>query len=204
MYARVNTIFGDRARVETGVAQLEDSDRRGVEGMDGNRGLTTMTDRDGGVIVAVSYWDEPTHASEATLTRAREAAAAAAGGDLVVETYEVVLRRLLTEPPPDAVVRMVRMRIPSDRDGACATFVRDEVLTDPRAATGLCRAELLLDARSQSGVLLTVWASETDAAHVDTLVERLRDEAARRAGITSPRVERYVLVRSSEPASSPA
>jgi heme-degrading monooxygenase HmoA len=200
MHARVNMIFGEKAKVEVGVAQLEDTDRRGVEAMDGNLGLTTMTDRDAGVILAVSYWDEPTHSSEATLTRAREDAAAAAGGDLVVESYEVVAQHVLSNPPPGAVVRMGRVRIDSATFLDGSAFVRNEVLPELRAGAGLCTAELMLDEESSTGLLFTVWASETEATQVDTVLDRLQDEATERVGITVARVETYALVRSSKPA----
>lgn len=199
MYARVNTIFGEKSKVETGIAQLEDSDRRGVEAMDGNLGLTTMTDRDAGVILAVSYWDEPSHSSAATLTRAREDAATAAGGDLVVERYEVVTRHLLSNPPPGAVVRVGRMHFDAAALVDGSAFVRDEILPQLRSSTGLCSSELLLDEDSSTGLLFTAWASETEATQVDLVLERLQDEGMEQAGLTFPRVETYALVRSSAP-----
>lgn len=199
MHARVNTIFGEKSKVETGIAQLEDSDRRGVEAMNGNLGLTTMTDRDAGVILAVSYWDEPSHSSAATLTRAREDAATAAGGDLVVERYEVVSRQLLSNPPPGAVVRVGRLHLDAATLLDGSAFVRDEILPQLRSSTGLCSAELLLDEDSGTGLLLTAWVSETEATQVDMVLERLQDEVMEQAGLTFPRVETYALVRSSAP-----
>ena len=80
MYARVNIIFGTEAKVGAGVAHIEKSDRDVVEAAAGNRGLTTLVDRKTGVIVAMSYWDDLRHSSEAALTKAREGAAKPAGG----------------------------------------------------------------------------------------------------------------------------
>ena len=111
MYARVNTIFGRPERVEDGIVELEESDRGAVEATDGNQGLTTVVNRGAGVIVAVSYWDEPMDSSAATLTRARADAVAATGGDLVVEHFEVASQEMLSSPEADAVVRMVRVRM---------------------------------------------------------------------------------------------
>src|SRR6185369_15910480 len=79
MYARVNIIFGSEDRVGPGVAHIEKSDRDVVEAAAGNRGLTTLVNRKTGVIVAMSYWDDLRHSSEAALTKAREGAAEAAG-----------------------------------------------------------------------------------------------------------------------------
>ena len=95
MYARVNIIFGTTAKVGAGVAHIEKSDRDVVEAVAGNRGLTTLVDRKTGVIVAMSYWDDLRHSSEAALTKAREGAAKAAEGALVTESFEVAVAERL-------------------------------------------------------------------------------------------------------------
>jgi hypothetical protein len=89
MHARVNTIFGQPHKVAAGVARVEGTDRAAVEASRGNRGLTTLMDSAGGVIVAVSYWDDLIHSSAPSLTEVRERVAAAAGGDLVAESYTI-------------------------------------------------------------------------------------------------------------------
>jgi hypothetical protein len=109
VHARVNIIFGERDKVEAGIAHLEESDRAVVEATAGNRGLTTLVDREAGMIVAVSYWDDLPHSSKAALTRAREGAAAAAGGDVIAETYEVAAEDRLAQPAPGAAVRLWRV-----------------------------------------------------------------------------------------------
>jgi hypothetical protein len=197
MYARVNTIFGKRHRTEDGVAYIEESDRAAVEATGGNRGLTTFVDRDAGVIVAVSYWDEPGSSSDAGLTRAREGAAAAAEGDLVVETYEVVSRETAATPEPGAAVRMWRVQIePANVDDGIA-FIQDDLLPDLRAGSGFCSAELLIDRHSGNGLFLTAWTSEHDAAGADALLESLPDETVERVATTFPRTEFYEFVRAS-------
>ena len=100
MYARVNTIFGPKDRVEAGITQIEGPDRAAVEAASGNRGLTTMVDREAAVIIAISYWDEPERSSEAELTRARQNAVAAAGGDLVAENHVLTLEERASIPAP--------------------------------------------------------------------------------------------------------
>ena len=199
MYARVNIIFGQQDKVEDGVAHLEESDRAAVEATDGNLGLTTLVDREAGVIVAVSYWDEPTHSSEAALTRAREGAAAAAGGDLVVETYEVASQERLSVPPPGAAVRIGRVQIDPAKASAALVFIRERLLPKLQIS-GLCSTELLTDRDAGTGLLLTTWTSEDAAVRGDAVLEQLRDEAVERAGTKFPRVETYALVRTSVPA----
>jgi hypothetical protein len=197
VHGRVNIIFGERDKVDDGVAHLEESDRAVVEATVGNEGLTTMVDREAGVIVAVSYWDELPHSSEAALTRARQGAAAAAGGDVIAETYEVVAHERLSAPDQGAAVRMWQVQIEPARVADGTAFVRDELLPQLRASTGFCHADLLLDQGLGSGALLTAWSGEDAAADADAELERARDRAAEQAGTKFPRTEKYSLVRMS-------
>jgi hypothetical protein len=198
--ARVNIIFGRRDKVDDGLAHLEDADRGAVEATAGNLGLTTFADREAGVIVAVSYWDEPTHSSEAVLTRAREDAAAAAGGDLVVESYEVAARERRSVPLSGATVRVERVQIDSSNISDGVAFIRDEVLPQLRTGAGFCSAELLIDRGAGAGQLLTAWTTAADASRAETVLQQLRDEAVERVGTKFPRTETYTLVRTSAPA----
>ena len=114
MYTRVNTIFGPKDRVEAGITQIEGPDRAAVEATSGNRGLTTMVNREAAVIIAISYWDEPDRSSEAELTRARQNAVAAAAGDLVAENYVLALdeRASIPHRGPRCAWRRYRSRRP--------------------------------------------------------------------------------------------
>jgi hypothetical protein len=156
-----------------------------------------LVDREAGVIVAMSYWDEATDSSQAALTRAREGAAAAAGGDLVTESYEVASQETLSVPLPGSAVRMGRVQLESTRVAEALGFICDEVLPQLRAEAGFCSAELLVDQRSGRGVFLTAWTAEEDAARADTVIDRFRDEAVGRVGVRFPRTERYALVHTS-------
>lgn len=204
MYARVNMIFGRPDRVEDGLARLEESDRGAVEAAAGNRGLTTAVDRRAGVIVAVSYWDEPDHSSAAALTRARADAVAAAGGDLVVESFEVASQEWVSVPAAGAVVRMVRVRIEPEGVTEALGFLREEMQPRLRTEAGFSGAELMIDRPSGAGMLLTTWTDEVAATQGDTLVERVRDDAARRGGTTFPRTETYALVRAGAATARPS
>jgi hypothetical protein len=197
MYTRVNFIFGTRDRVGAGVDHIENSDRGAVEATAGNRGLTTLVDREDGVIVAMSYWDDPDHSSEAVLTEARAGAAAAAGGELVAESFEVALADRRTVPNPGAIVRMTRLQLEPQRVVDGLAFVHDEVLPRLSVDSGLCSAEVLIDRQSGKGVFMTTWTDDDGAERAGTLLDELRDEAATRVGASFPRTEAYVLVRAS-------
>lgn len=194
MYARVNTIYGKQDRVDEGVSHLEELDRAAVSATAGNLGLTTLMDRESGVIVAVSYWDEPAHSWDATLTRARASAAEAAGGVLVVESYELTSREAPSVPPPGAVVRAGRIQVGPARLADAQALIDEVVLPRLRSGAGFCGAEFLVDRVAGAGLLLTAWVSEDDAAWGDAVLDQLQDEALARVGSKLPRTETYVLV----------
>jgi hypothetical protein len=195
MYARVNIIFGEKDKTDAGIAHIEGADRDVVEATPGNRGLTTLVDRQAGVIVAISYWDEPLHSSEAALTQAREGAAVAAGGDLVVERYEVAIGERHSVPAPGAVVRMARVQGQPARIAGGIDFIRTEVLPPLGIVAGFCSAELLIDRSSGSGVFVTAWDDEEGGTRLESVLDELRDEAVERVGAKFPRTETYAVVR---------
>jgi hypothetical protein len=197
MYARVNTIFGTKGKVDAGVALLEESDRGAVESAPGSRGLTTLVDRKAGVIVAVSYWDDPHRSSDAVLTQAREDAATAASGELVAESFEVAVTERQAVPAPGAAVRMTRVQLDPARVDAGLAFVHDELLQRLSAGSGLCSAELLIDREIGNGLFVTTWTDQDAADRADALLDELHLDAETRVGARFPGSESYVLVRGS-------
>jgi hypothetical protein len=197
MYARVNIVFGDRDKIDAGIERLERSDRPVVESTRGNRGLATMVDRDGGVIVATSYWDEPLYSSEAALTEAREAVAAAAGGDLVVERFELADHQQSSVPMPGAVVMMARVQLDPAVTAAGPAAIRDELLPSIAAVDGFCSVEILIDRDSGAGIVVTTWENAATAERADRVLEPLRENAEQRFGAKLSRVETYSLLRTS-------
>jgi hypothetical protein len=198
LYARVNIIFGEKDKTDDGIAHIEGIDRDVVEATTGNRGLTTVVDRSGGVIVAISYWDEPLHSSEAPLTKARQAAAAAAGGDLVVERYELAFDDRPSTPPAGAVVRMARVQIEPAAIADVVAFLRTDLLPQLRTISGFHGVEMLIDDSTGSGVLMTIWNDEQGAIRSDTAITALQDEAGHRFGAKFPRTETYTMVRAAQ------
>jgi len=194
MYARVNIIFGAEDKVGPGVAHIEKSDRYVVEAAPGNRGLTTLVDRKTGVIVAISYWDDLGHSSEAALTKARAGAAKAAGGALITENFEIAVAGRLAVPDPGATVQMTRMQLDPLRVDAGLAFVRDELLQRLSACSGLCSAELLVDRVIGNGLLVTTWTDQEAAVRAQALLDGLREDAEAAAGATFPRSESYMLI----------
>jgi len=117
----------------------DDAFRAAVEATRGNRGLTTMVDREAAVIIAISYWDELERPSAAELTRARQTAVAAAAGDLAAERYVPALADRASIPAPGSAVRLVRVQIAPSRGAGAVEYLRDEVLSRFRVSDRLSR-----------------------------------------------------------------
>jgi hypothetical protein len=195
VHARVNTIFGPPHKVAAGIARVEGTDRAAVEASRGNRGLTTLMDSAGGVIVAVSYWDNLIHSSAPGLTQVRERVAAAAEGDLVAESYTVAWQEPgPTSAWPGATVRIDRLQIDPAAAGSGPELLRTHVMEKTHPDQGFCGAELLIDRGRGPALLLTTWTSAAAATRMDAVVAELRDVGTR-AGITLRRTEAFVLVR---------
>ena len=195
MYARVNTLFGGRDKVAAGVARTEGSLRAAVEASSGNRGLTTLMDSEAGVIVEVSYWDDPIRSSAPGLTRVRERVAAAAEGDLVAESYAVTWQEPGPTPPwPGATVRIDRLQIDPATAATGQEQLRTQVVQETRTGRGFHGAELMIDRARGAALLVTTWSSGADANRMDAVVAQLR-EASSGASTTFGRTETYVLVR---------
>jgi hypothetical protein len=193
VYARVNTIFGQQDKVAAGVARAEGADRAAVEATRGNRGLTTLMNSDAGVVIAVSYWDDPMHASNPTLTRVRERIAAAAGGDLVAENFAVAWQVPGPGPAwPGATVRVDRLHIDPAVIGEVELALHADV-RQIRLSRGFSGAELMLDRTDGRAMLVTTWAAGGEVERIDAVLSRLGDAAVR------TRTESYVLVRGSTP-----
>ena len=189
MYARVNIIFGAEDKVGPGVAHIEKSDRYVVEAAPGNRGLTTLVDRKTGVIVAISYWDDLGHSSEAALTKARAGAAKAAGGALITENFEIAVAGRLAVPDPGATVQMTRMQLDPLRVDAGLAFVRDELLQRLSACSGLCPVRHSADrSRDRQRVVGDDVRQYTGSRQgsAEALLDGLRRDAETAAGATFP------------------
>jgi hypothetical protein len=177
------------------LAHIEGTDLAWSRRPGGTGGLTTLVDRQAGVIVAISYWDEPLHSSEAALTQARKDAAAAAGGDLVVERYEVAIGERQSVPAPGAVAPIARVQIEPTRIADGIAFIRTEVLPALRTVAGFRAAELLSDRSSGGGVFVTAWDDEEGGARSDSVLDELHDQAV---GAKFPRTETYAVVHAAE------
>jgi hypothetical protein len=178
MYVRLNTIFGDRDKTTAVLDYIESRDRATVEAAVGNGGLSTFVDRDSGVVVAASYWDEPLHSSQPVLTEVRRDAELLAGGTVTAEQYEVTAAAWLSRPRRGAAVRLRGAQLESTRLEDGILFLGGVLLPGLARCDGLCTAQMFVDAGSSAAIVFTVWENEQVAEDVSAVVEGLRGQGA--------------------------
>lgn len=94
MHARVVTVEGQPDRIDDVVGQVRDQIVPILEGQDGFKGFTFLSERSSGKGIGISFWEteEAMHASEDAVRGARDDAATTGGaGAPVVEFYEVAV-----------------------------------------------------------------------------------------------------------------
>src|SRR6266513_4638620 len=112
MYARMNMLAGDPARLEEGARYLEGTVRPHVEAQPGSRGLAFLANAELGLCVIASYWDsaDAMTASEQAVQVSRKEMTELMRGTVTVEHYEVPVFVRRSRPAAGAGVRMVRAR----------------------------------------------------------------------------------------------
>lgn len=186
-----------RATSTPGIAYIEDFARGAVEATRGNQGLATLVDWETGVIIVVSYWDEPLRSTEAPLPRARGGAARGACGALTTENYEVTVGRQARKPLPGAAARLARAQVDRTRRADVVGFYRKDVVPRLERCTGFCSAELLIDHNSGTALSVTAWEDTATATRAEPALEQLRIDADQRHGVKLTRVESYCMLHTS-------
>ena len=199
MYARMNMLAGDPARLDEGARYLEGTVRPYVEAQPGSRGLAFLTNADLGLCVIASYWDsaDAMTASEQAVQVSRKEMTELINGAVTVEHYQVPVFVRRGRAPAGAGARMVRIEgTPAALDAAIDEF-RTTAIPELMDMPGICSAELLADRATGRGVVITAWEDAAAMAAARAAAARLRADtiAVTHAQIRS--VEEYRLAFSS-------
>jgi heme-degrading monooxygenase HmoA/predicted ester cyclase len=199
MYARMNMLAGDPARLDEATRYLQGTVRPHVEALHGNRGLAFLTNAGLGVCVIASYWDtqDAMTASEQAVQVSRKEMTEMVGGTVTVEHYEVPVFVRRSRPQEGAGVRMTRIDTPvTDMDAGIEEF-RNTAIPGLMEVSGLCSAQLMVDRATGRGVVVTAWEDEQalNASRSDAASMRARMSAVTHAQVRA--VEEYRLEFSS-------
>lgn len=159
MYARMNILAGDPARLREAERYLEATVRPHVEAQHGNRGLAFLANDELGVIVVTSYWDsaDAMAASEQAVQVSRKEMTELVNGTVTVEHYDVPVFVRRTRPKPGAGVRLVRIDASPDTLDALTEEFRNTAVPRLMEMPGLSSAHLMTDRATGRSAAVIAW-----------------------------------------------
>ena len=159
MWARATVVTGDPGRVDEVVAMVRDRVLPRVEAQGGSLGLSMNVDRTSGRCTVTTVWADRAsmHASERALAPLRESVGRVAGGQPATEEYELAVLHRLAQAQPGSWVRTTRVRLdPAQVEAGIRTF-RERTVPAVEALPGFRSVLLLVDRRTGSAVVTTVF-----------------------------------------------
>jgi len=199
MHARMNMLIGDPARVDEAVHYLETTVRPHVEAVSGSRGLAIAADRDLGLTLIASYWEnaEAMTASEHAVQTSRKEATELANGVVTVERFEVPIFVRRSRPGPGAGVRLTMLDgNPAEIETAIDAF-RSTALPGLREMPRLCSAQLLVDRATGRSVVITVFEDAKALADSRGPAAKVRSDMLAKTHTTVRSMQELSLVSTS-------
>lgn len=196
MYARMNTLIGDPARIDEVTHYLETTVRPFVEAQAGNRGLAVLTNSELGITIVGSYWDsaESMTLSEHAVESSRKEAAELAEGLVTVDHFEVPVFVRRSRPGPGAGIRITTVDCPPDEVDAVIQAFRDTALPGLMKMEGLCSVQMLADRRQGRSQVIAAYETMDHLANSRATVARLRADTLARMHAQVRSVGEYRLL----------
>ena len=182
MYARMNTLIGDPARIDEVQHYIESTVRPFVEAQAGCRGLAALTNSDLGITVVASYWDsaESMTLSEHAVETSRKEAAELAQGMVSVDHFEVPVFVRRSRPGPGAGIRMTAIDCPPEEVAAAIEAFRENAVPGLVKMEGLCSAQMLADRQTGHCQVIAAYENEDYLVRSRAGVARLRADTLAR------------------------
>ncbi|WP_236791112.1 ester cyclase [Amycolatopsis sp. GM8] len=198
MYARMNLLIGDPARIDDLTRYLEETVRPHVEAQPGCRGMAILTDAELGQTLVGSYWDtaEALATSEQAVQTSRKEAVEMTAGAVTVDEYEVPVFLRLSHPRRGAGIRIAMIEgTPGQLDETVRVF-RERGLPVLRTMRGLCSAQVLTDRDSGRCLIITAYDDKNTLRASRADVARMRADALATTQGVVRSVQEFTLVSS--------
>jgi heme-degrading monooxygenase HmoA len=196
MYARTNTIQGNPAAVDDGMANVRDEVLPLITGMDGCIGLSMLADRDSGRCIVTTAWttEEALHASADGVRASRDRAARIFGGPVEVAEWEIALMHRIHEASDGARTRVIWGHVePGRMDDTLSSF-RMAMLPRIEELPGFASCNLMVDRQRDRTVLAVAYDSADAMQRADERAAQLRREAPDTAGMHIDEVAQFDLL----------
>ncbi|HSR24589.1 MAG TPA: hypothetical protein VLW53_13625 [Candidatus Eisenbacteria bacterium] len=183
MYARRTLVDVEQGRIRELVTFVEQRVRLLAEALEGNTGLTMLTDRRSGRGVVTTIWGtEPAmHASVSPVGAVLDEAAGRFGATPVSEEFRIAELHRLREGEPGFWSRSTRFEFaPADADLVVDTY-RTTTVPPLDLLPGFCSAALFVDRRSGRGVSTVTFDSHAALVSSRTPIQEIRQVSADKA-----------------------
>jgi quinol monooxygenase YgiN len=195
VYARSNTARGDPRRIHDAVAYIRDEVLPAVREMNGNVGLSMLSDRDSGRSIVTSAWEseEAMRASAEQVRPLRERYTAMMGGQVEVHEWEIAVLHRVHEAPEGACTRVTWTRIDPARVDEVLDAYKMTLLPKLEEMGGFCSASLLMDRRQGLGAGTVTLADRSALMDSRPVADANRENFTRAMGIEVLEVAEFEL-----------
>jgi quinol monooxygenase YgiN len=195
VYARSNTARGDPRRIHDAVAYIRDEVLPAVREMNGNVGLSMLSDRDSGRSIVTSAWEseEAMRASAEQVRPLRERYTAMMGGQVEVHEWEIAVLHRVHEAPEGACTRVTWTRIDPARVDEVLDAYKMTLLPKLEEMGGFCSASLLVDRRQGLGAGTVTLADRSALMDSRPVADANRENFTRAMGIEVLEVAEFEL-----------
>ena len=184
MYARSTTVRADPSNIDAGIRYVAEQVMPAITAMDGCIGLSMLVDRESGMCIATSAWndEQSMHAADAALRPVREEAGKILGGDPSVDEWEIAVLHRDHRTSESTNVRCTWLRMDPARVDEVIGLFRSEVLPVAEGMTGFCSASLMVDRVAGRAVSSVTWDSRQAMEASRDAATKLRSKVADEAG----------------------
>ena len=195
MYVRSNTARGDPRRTDDAIAYIRDEVLPAVRRMDGNIGLSMLSDRDSGRSIVTSAWEseEAMRASAEQVRPMRERYTEMMGAQVEVHEWEIAVLHRVHEAPEGACTRVTWTRIDPARVDEVLDAYKMTLLPRLEQMGGFCSASLLVDRREGLGAGAVTLADRQALVDSRPAADANRAEFTRAMGIDVLEVAEFEL-----------
>ncbi len=178
MFARSSTFHGKPAHVDAGIRFVTDEAGPELDRTEGCRGLSFLVDRESGLCIATSSWDDADvmHAADSRLRAMRERGRDVLGSTMDVDEWEIAVMHRTDHA---ACCRVSWLS--GDVDALAETF-RTTLLPELEETPGFCSASLLVQRAGGLGCATTAWESRATMEDSRASADAMRARAAGAAG----------------------
>lgn len=196
MYARSTTAQGDPQTMERLIPYIRDEVMPSVEVMPGYVGISILSNRENGTVIATTTWDteETMRASESVIGPSRARAGEMVGASPTVLQWEVAAMHRMRDTPPGACARLIWARGEQGQMDRILEAWRSTIPPQLEQMPGFCAVSALVNRDTMRAVAAVSYESREAMDRSADQGLAIRDKFAATMGFEITDVEEYDIV----------